>query len=171
MASPKRLANGLLYRLQTRGGALREDRSPLRRKRKGDRVSNTDPRVAGKTVEVFTRLTPILPVSSVRDELNFYQQLGFDQYIDPLETYSIEEFAAVTHGDGILFGLSSHADVSQVPPAGLEWQFETTDLESVSRAATKAGLEITLPIKVQPWGRKMLTVRSPNGYSVNFEQA
>ena len=127
--------------------------------------------MSGETGEVFTRLTPSLPVSSVRDELNFYQQLGFDQYIDPMETYPIEEFAAVTHGDGILFGLSSHEDSSAVPPAGLDWQFETTDLESVSRAATKAGLEITLPITAQPWGRKMMTVRSPNGYSVNFEQA
>lgn len=36
--------------------------------------------MAGETGEVFTRLTPILPVSSVRDELNFYQQLGFDQF-------------------------------------------------------------------------------------------
>lgn len=120
---------------------------------------------------MFTRLTPILPVSSVREELAFYEQLGFELHTDPAEAYPIEEFAAVAHGDDILFGLASNKDPSAVPPVGLEWQFETTDLDSVSNAATRAGLEITLPITVQPWGRKMMTIRSPNGYSVNFEQA
>lgn len=120
---------------------------------------------------MFTRLTPILPVSSVREELTFYEQLGFEQHTDPAEAYPIEEFAAVACGDGILFGLAIVEDPSAVPPAGLDWQFETTDLESVSRAATRLGLEVTRPITVQPWGRKMMTIRSPSGYSVNFEQA
>lgn len=119
---------------------------------------------------MFTRLTPILPVSSVRDELTFYEQLGFERYSDPAESYPVEEFAAVAHGDGILFGLAVTEDASVVPPAALQWQFETTDLELVSRAATTAGLEIALPVTIQAWGRAMMTVRSPNGYLVTFEQ-
>ena len=124
-----------------------------------------------KTDEMFTRVTPILPVSDVRGELAFYQQLGFKQHTDPDETYPVEEFVAIAHGDGILFGLAASEDPASVPPVGLEWQFETTDLESVSRAAAAAGLEVTVPITVQSWGRRMMTVRSPNGYAVNFEAA
>jgi predicted enzyme related to lactoylglutathione lyase len=120
---------------------------------------------------VFTRLTPILPVNSVREELTFYEQLGFERHTDPAETYPIEEFTAVACGDGILFGLACAKDPAAVPPVELDWQFETTDLESVSRAAREWGLEVTLPMTVQPWGRKMLTIRSPSGYSVTFEQA
>ena len=119
---------------------------------------------------MFTRLTPILPVSSVREELTFYELLGFEHHTDPGEDYPIEEFAAVAHGDAILFGLARE-DAVAVPPVGLAWQFETTDLEAVSRAATEAGLEITLPVTVQAWGRAMMTIRSPNGYSVNVEEA
>jgi uncharacterized glyoxalase superfamily protein PhnB len=120
---------------------------------------------------VFTRLTPILPCANVPDELAFYLQLGFTQYTDPTETYAEEEFAAVAHGDHILFGIASAEDPSTVPPAGLEWQFETTDLDRVTRAAATAGHEITLPATVQPWGRKMMTIRSPNGYMINIEEA
>ena len=120
---------------------------------------------------MFTRLTPILPVGNVQDELAFYEQLGFTQHLDPTETYSTEEFAAVTYGDHILFGLARAKDPSTVPPAGLEWQFETTDLQEVSRAATTAGHEIIQPATVQPWGRKMMTIRSPNGYLINIEEA
>ena len=127
--------------------------------------------VKAETDGMVTRLTPILPVGDVRAELTFYQQLGFEQHTDPDETYPVEEFVAIAHGDGILFGLAASNDPGSVPPVGLEWQFETTDLASVSHAATAAGLEVTLPVTVQPWGRKMMTVRSPSGYAVTFEEA
>jgi uncharacterized glyoxalase superfamily protein PhnB len=124
-----------------------------------------------ETEGMFTRLTPILPVGDVREELTFYQQLGFKQHTDPDETYPVEEFVAVAHGAGILIGLAASKDPASVPPVGMAWQFETTDLDSVSRAAVAAGLEVTLPITVQSWGRRMMTVRSPSGYAVNFEEA
>lgn len=126
-------------------------------------------RTSSETEAVFTRLTPILPVASVPAELAFYELLGFQRHIDPLENYPVDEFAAVTSGDAILFGLS--VQVPWVgPPAAVEWQFETTDIDTVGRRATDGGLDVALPVTVQAWGRRMMTVRSPSGYAVNFEQ-
>jgi predicted enzyme related to lactoylglutathione lyase len=119
---------------------------------------------------MFTRLTPILPVLDVRQELAFYEQLGFEQHSDPNETYPLEDFAAVTNGEHILFGLSRHGDRTAVPAVGLDWQFEATDLESVDRAAASAGFEVVQPITLEPWGRKAMTIRSPSGYLVRVEE-
>lgn len=119
---------------------------------------------------MFTRLTPILPVTDVRDELTFYECLGFEQYVDPVEVYSIEEFAAVTSSNGILFGLAKHEDVSDVPPTGLVWQFETSDIDQLSQVASSAGVDISVPVKLQPWGRKTMTIISPSGYVITFEE-
>ena len=80
---------------------------------------------------MFTWLTPILPVGDVREELAFCQQLGFEQHTDPDESYPVEDFVVVAHGDSILFGAA---------------------------------------VRLQSWGRRMMTVRFPS-YAVTFEEA
>lgn len=125
---------------------------------------------SGETESVFTRLTPILPVTQVAAELAFYEALGLTRHLDPDETYPLEDFAAVAHGEHILFGLARTED-APVPPAGLAWQLETDDLDAVALAAAEAGLEVTSPVTTQPWGRRTTTLRSPNGYLVGVEEA
>lgn len=118
---------------------------------------------------MFTRLTPILPVRQVAEELAFYQALGFTRHTDPDETYPLEDFAAVALGEHILFGLARTDDVA-VPPGGLEWQLETEDLDAVARVAERAGLQVTSPPATQTWGRRTMTLRSPDGYLVGVEE-
>ena len=120
---------------------------------------------------MITRLTPILPVVDVRDELGFYLQLGFEQHIDPAEIYPIDDFAAVAAGDAVLFGLARHDSAADLPPAGLAWQFETSDIEHLDQRASSAGLNVTEPVTLQSWGRQTMTITSPSGYAVTFEQA
>lgn len=120
---------------------------------------------------VYARSTPILPVTDVAQELAFYEELGFRQHTDPSEVYALDEFAAVAHGEQILFGLVRANQEVAVPPAGLILQFEATDLDAVSRVATERGLEVTRPLATQPWGRRTLTIKSPSGYDIGFEDA
>ncbi len=120
---------------------------------------------------MFTRLTPILPVEDVPAELAFYLRLGLEQHVDPDETYPVEEFAALVHGEHILFGVARAADGVPVPPAGLDWQLETSDVDAVARRAEESGLEVVSAVGVRPWGRRMMTLRSPSGYSVHVEEA
>lgn len=42
---------------------------------------------------MFTRLTPILPVANVREELTFSERLGVHQRTDSTEAYQIDELA------------------------------------------------------------------------------
>ncbi|SDD38953.1 VOC family protein [Auraticoccus monumenti] len=118
---------------------------------------------------MFTRLTPILPVAQVAEELAFYEALGLTRHTDPEETYPLEDFAAVASGEHILFGLARTDDVA-VPPAGLLWQLETDDLDAVARAAVDGGVQVTSAVATQPWGRRTMTLRSPNGYLVGVEE-
>ena len=80
------------------GSRLFTGASWWRRRRKGDWDRTAALAHSLGEVEaggMFTRLTPILPVGDVREELTFYQQLGFEQHTDPDETYPVEEFVAI----------------------------------------------------------------------------
>ena len=120
---------------------------------------------------MYARLTPLLPVHEIRRELAFYEALGFRQHVDAAEVYELEDFAALSYGQHILFGLVKVAAEVTVPAAGLVWQFEASDLDGVARAAAVCGLDVVAPVAEQPWGRRTLAIRSPAGYEVGFEDA
>ena len=110
--------------------------------------------------QMFKQLTPVLPVADVPVELAFYERLGFRRHVDPAEVHPVGKFAAVAYGEHILFGLARAETETVLPPRGLSWQFETTDLDSVSDAAATAGMQVKQPVTRQPWGRRT-TLSSP----------
>ena len=120
---------------------------------------------------MINRLTPILPVADVALELAFYMSLGFEVHIDSVEEYPPDEFAAVRHGEYVLFGLARTSPGTRPNEVGLVWQFETSDLDEIARLAHTAGLDVVAPVVTQTWGRRTMTLRSPNGYEVGFEDA
>ena len=61
-------------------------------------------------MNIFTRLTPILPVNDVLAERAFYNDLGFATYLDSDESYPETVFAALESGRHILFGLLQSGD-------------------------------------------------------------
>ncbi len=120
---------------------------------------------------LYTRLIPVLPVADVVAEREFYEKLGFSHFVDPDEPYPPTAFAALRHGDDILFGVALSPEFD---PAGAEsrlwWQFESTDVWTIHACAKEANLEIEQPPQIEPWGRRTLKLRSPNGYVVTFEE-
>ncbi len=120
---------------------------------------------------MYTRLIPVLPVGDVLAEREFYEKLGFTRYVDPEEEYPGAAFAAFESGSTIRFGVSVVPDFD---PSGAEsrlwWQFGTSDLDAVHGRAIAAGLHVEQLPKTEPWGRRTLKLRSPNGYLVTFEE-
>ena len=120
---------------------------------------------------MYTLITPVLLVGDVLAEREFYEDLGFTRYVDPEEQYPEKEFAAFEFGAAIRFGVAIATDFDPAEAESrLWWQFETSDLDAVHRRATAAGLLVAQPPRREPWGRRTLKLRSPNGYLVTFEE-
>jgi predicted enzyme related to lactoylglutathione lyase len=120
---------------------------------------------------MYTKLIPILAVNDVLLEKAFYINLGFENYVDPVETYPEQDFAALKHGEAILFGLMRSEEKVNPSVTELIWQIETTDIEAVYQLALEHKLEILSPLTMQRWGRKTMASKSPTGYEVGFEEA
>jgi catechol 2,3-dioxygenase-like lactoylglutathione lyase family enzyme len=120
---------------------------------------------------MYAKLIPILSVADVRKERSFYEALGFELHVDSAETYPEDQFAALAFGAHILFGLVLAPDASPLTDAGLFWQVETTDIDAVHARATEHGLLVLEPPTRQAWGRRTMTLGSPCGYRVGFEES
>jgi uncharacterized glyoxalase superfamily protein PhnB len=120
---------------------------------------------------LYTRLIPVLPVADVLAEREFYERLGFSHFVDPDEQYPATAFAALRYGESIVFGvaLSPEFDPASAD-SRLWWQLETVDAWPIHERAKQANLEIEQPPQIEPWGRRTLKLRSPNGYVVTFEE-
>lgn len=119
---------------------------------------------------MYKRLIPILPVSDVVLERDFYEQLGFERHLNPSEAYPESEFAALDYGAHILFGVARSSDFdSKTAECRLWWQIEASDLDAVHRRAADARLPIEQAPQLESWGQRTLKIRSPNGYLVVFE--
>lgn len=123
-----------------------------------------------RSVQVYSKLIPILPVADVLKEREFYEQLGFSLHIDPDETYPEQQFAALTYGDNILFGVSQAEATPALTSLGLYWQLETLQLDVVYSLALEHSIPVEQPPTLQSWGRRTMTLKSPNGYAVGFEE-
>ena len=120
---------------------------------------------------LYTRLIPVLPVADVLAEREFYERLGFSHFVDPDEQYPATAFAALRYGEHIVFGVALSPEFD---PAGADsrlwWQFESPDVWPIHERALAANFEIEQPPQIEPWGRRTLKLRSPNGYVVTFEE-
>jgi catechol 2,3-dioxygenase-like lactoylglutathione lyase family enzyme len=120
---------------------------------------------------MYSKLIPILPVPDVRKERSFYEALGFELHVDPVETYPEDQFAALAFGPHILFGLVLSAVERPLTDNGLCWQLETTDIDAVHARAIAHAVHVIEPPTRQAWGRRTMTLGSPCGYRVGFEEA
>lgn len=120
---------------------------------------------------LYTRLIPVLPVADVLAERDFYERLGFSHFVDPDEQYPATAFAALRYGENIVFGVALSPEFD---PASAEsrlwWQLESVDVWPIHERARAANLEVEQPPQIEPWGRRTLKLRSPNGYVVTFEE-
>lgn len=118
---------------------------------------------------LFKRIIPILFVSDLRAERDFYVSLGFNvTYEGPEYPY----FLALGHG-AVEFGIEWHEGFSATgPDRVLTWQFGVSDLEGAKKVLDAAGVgyreELMTPSP--DWQYRVLHARTPNGYHLLLEE-
>jgi len=116
---------------------------------------------------LITKLLPILHVRDPHAERDFYLQFGLRATYEGPE---YPDFLAVGN-DAVEFGLSrrSQADPTEI---GMTWQLGVSDIDAVIESCGQAGLAFHVTVE-QPrpdWSYRTVTVRSPSGMDVMFEE-
>jgi hypothetical protein len=117
--------------------------------------------------DLITKLLPILHVLDPYAERDFYVQFGLRPTYEGSE---YPDFLAVGN-DAVEFGLSRRPDADPAA-AGMTWQLGVNDVEAVIEACSQAGLafHVTTEQPRPDWSYQTVTVRSPNGMDVLFEE-
>ena len=132
---------------------------------------STPPLAAAATLvamaDLITKLLPILHVRDPYAERDFYLRLGLRATYEGPE---YPDFLAVGN-DAVEFGLSRRPDADPAA-AGVTWQLGVSDIEAVIEACGRAGLafHVTTEQPRPDWSYRIVTVRSPNGMDVLFEE-
>lgn len=117
--------------------------------------------------DLITKLLPILHVKDPYAERDFYLQFGLRATYEGPE---YPDFLAIGN-DAVEFGLSLRPD-SGSAEAGITWQLGVSDLDAVIEVCDQAGFDFDVTTE-QPgpdWSYRTVTVRSPNGMKVLFEE-
>jgi predicted enzyme related to lactoylglutathione lyase len=103
-------------------------------------------------------------VRDVQAESTFYRQLGFEVFDE------MGGFIAMSYGDCILFGLQEepHSNPSGFAKHAI-WQIGAEDINVVFKTCQQQGLDIIQEPELQKWDEWIMSVVSPNGYTVLFE--
>jgi hypothetical protein len=117
--------------------------------------------------DLISKLVPILHVKDPHAERAFYLQFGMRATYEGTE---YPDFLAVGN-DCVEFGLSRRPEANPAE-AGFTWQLAVSDIDAVIEACSQAGLEFQVTTEQpQPdWSYRTVTVRSPNGMEVLFEE-
>jgi len=117
--------------------------------------------------DIITKLLPILHVRDPHAERDFYVRLGLRATYEGPE---YPDFLAVGN-DTVEFGLSRRSDADPAN-SGVTWQLGVSDIEAVIDACGQADLafEVTTEHPRPDWSYRIVTVRSPNGMDVLFEE-
>ncbi|MBE0696793.1 MAG: hypothetical protein IH586_07710, partial [Anaerolineaceae bacterium] len=83
--------------------------------------------------------------------------------------YQEDNFAGISDGGSILFGLLSRNKEKPVVDQPIVWQIGTKDIDGVHQRCMEETLEVLQPPEKQNWGEWVMIVQSPNGYQVYFE--
>jgi hypothetical protein len=117
--------------------------------------------------DLITKLLPILHVKDPYAERDFYARFGLRATYEGPE---YPDFLAVGN-DAIEFGLRRWQE-GDATAAGMTWQLGVSDIDAVIEACGRAGLAFHVTVE-QPrpdWSYRTVTVRSPNGMDVMFEE-
>ena len=115
---------------------------------------------------LFTRLAPVLNVSDLAAERDFYEKLGL-----PV-TYEGEEYPdLIAFGtDTIQFGIQQ-ASGDNDPPSVLTWQIAVSDIDAAADRCQAAGLQYELEVNepTPTWKYRRLLLQTPSGYHLALE--
>ncbi len=112
---------------------------------------------------IYTRLQPLLFVSNLIAEKEFYLKLGFDV------SYESDDFVAISFADCVQFGLLDKPNFEMNENVPMIWQIGTTSVREVFEIGKDAYLEIVEEPTAQAWGEWTVKFKSPGGYIVIFE--
>jgi catechol 2,3-dioxygenase-like lactoylglutathione lyase family enzyme len=118
---------------------------------------------------LFNRIIPILFVSDLQAERDFYVRLGFHvTYEGPEYPY----FLALGHGS-VEFGIEWREGFSSSgPDKVLTWQFGICDIQQAKERLAGAGVRYReeLMTPSADWQYRVLHARTPNGYHLLLEE-
>ena len=117
--------------------------------------------------DLITKLVPILHVKDPYAERDFYLQFGLRTTYEGPE---YPDFLAVGN-DAVEFGLTRRPDADPAA-AGMIWQLGVSDIEAIIEACGRDGrtFHVTTEEPRPDWSYRTVTVRSPNGMEVLFEE-
>jgi catechol 2,3-dioxygenase-like lactoylglutathione lyase family enzyme len=118
-------------------------------------------------VATFRRLVPIVYVTDLQAEVEFYEKLGFavlyrgDEFPDFVAMHQGEVQFGIEQRDGFLADDANRS---------IMWQFQVDDLTAIVDLCRRHQLRFTVPElyweRMDAWEMK---VWSPNGYRINLE--
>jgi len=115
---------------------------------------------------LFTRLAPVLNVSDLAAEREFYEKLGLPVIYEGEEYPDCIAFGT----DTIPFGIHQ-ATSDNDPPSVLTWQIAVSDIDAAADRCKAAGLQYELEVN-QPtptWKYRRLLLQTPSGYRLALE--
>ncbi len=118
---------------------------------------------------LFNRIIPILFVSDLEAERDFYVRLGFQVTYEGPE---YPHFLALGHGP-VEFGIERKVGFrSDSPDHVLTWQFGVGDIAAARRRLGEAGVPFSeqLMTPSDDWTYRVLHARTPNGYNLLLEE-
>ncbi|WP_406051587.1 VOC family protein [Kribbella sp. NBC_00889] len=115
---------------------------------------------------LFTRLAPVLNVSDLAAEREFYEKLGLPVIYEGEEYPDFIAFGT----DTIHFGIQQ-ASSDNDPPSVLSWQIGVSDIDAAADRCTAAGLQYELEVNepTPTWKYRRLLLQTPSGYRLALE--
>jgi uncharacterized glyoxalase superfamily protein PhnB len=101
-------------------------------------------------------------------------QAFFTKHLGYREQAAADGFASLAHDDAVALVLLRRG-IEVLPSeqrdqhaAGLILAFTVTGLEAEEQRLRAEGVEITMPLREEPWGERLFQVTDPNGVIVQF---
>jgi len=118
------------------------------------------------TDPLFTRLAPVLNVSDLAAEREFYEKLGLPVIYEGDEYPDFIAFGT----DTIHFGIQQ-ADRENDPPSVLTWQIAVSDVDAAADRCRADGLQYELEVNepAPDWKYRRLLLQTPSGYRLALE--
>ncbi|NGO76444.1 glyoxalase [Streptomyces sp. YC504] len=118
----------------------------------------------------ITATTVSLTVDDVAASQRFFtEHLGYS------EQAAAEGFASLTRPDAAADIVLLARGIEILPPeqrdqraSGLILAFTLTGIEGEEKRLRDAGVQITMPLREEPWGERLFQVTDPNGVIVQF---
>ncbi|SHM95216.1 Glyoxalase/Bleomycin resistance protein/Dioxygenase superfamily protein [Streptomyces yunnanensis] len=60
------------------------------------------------------------------------------------------------------------ADQRDQHACGMILAFTSTDIETEEKRLRAEGVEITMPLREEPWGERLFQIKDPNGVGIQF---